>query len=248
MPTVEKDAGMLKLSVEGLRSNSLHPITNIYIVAPVDALQIKAIARELECKFVDESSILGLKKEDIKYVSKGENRGGWLYKMLLNLAADKVCTEENILILDADTVFIRPQLFLYSQKPLFNLSSWYHEPYFEANHRILRLSHKTPLSFITHYMLFNAKILQQLRVSLLNETGEDWHSVILEKINYSEHSAFADYEIYGDFFIKKSKLKPILNYYSNMSLQINERPNLDKLIKAYRGRYSSISLHNYERG
>lgn len=248
MPTVEKDARMLNYAISGIKKNVKHPISNIYIVAPKNAIKVKEIARKNKCIFVDEASIIPLKKRDIKYVHEGENRGGWVFKMLLNLSADSICKEENILIVDSDTVFIRPQIFIYKGKPLFNLSSWYHQPYYDANRRLIGLEHTLSLSFITHYMLFNGSVLKELRKTIEQKSDNTWYSAIVKNIDTKESSGFADYEIYGDFYKSRLKLPCILNRFSNESMNIVNFKEINTIIDEKSNKFSSVSMHNYERG
>lgn len=247
MPTIEKDAKMLGHALDGIRRQVVNPVKDIYVVAPRSATKVQEIAKKHHCKFIDESSILPFDKNSINYVHNGENRNGWIYKMLLNLYADKTCKQRYILILDSDTVFIRPQVFIYKGKPLFNLSDEYHRPYFEANKKILGLEHKLTRSFITHYMLFDAEVLKKLRTSLEEKWHKPWHRAITDNIDKSIGSSFADYEIYGDYFTEHLKLPCIYNYWNNVSLGIDDFKDFSELAKKSRRRYGSISLHNYER-
>lgn len=247
MPTIEKDCMMLPFSIRGIRENVQHPITNIYIVAPKSAKNVQRIAKQEKCVFIDEAEVLPFSKDKINYVHNGENRGGWIYKMLLNLNSGKVCTEKHILIVDSDTVFIRPQIFLFNDKPLFNLGDSYHEPYFEANIRIFGLRHRLSRSFITHYMLFDSTVLDKLQSAIEEASGKTWYDGIIDGIDTSVQSGFADYEIYGDFYREALKLPCILNCWSNISMGISRLDKLPSMIEAARPHYASVSLHNYSR-
>lgn len=247
MPVVEKDAEMLDLALAGVKEHVQHPIGTIYLVAPKGAQRIRAVAKRHGCTFIDEDDVLDLDKPDIGYVVNGENRNGWIYKMLLNLSADTICRNRHILILDADTVFIAPQIFLQHGRPLFNLSDEYHRPYFEATKRMVGIPHGLSRSFITHYMLFDAHVLKQLRSELERHWGAPWYTGIVNNIDKTELSGFADYEIYGDFYLKYGPSKPSLNYWSNISLSIKRLDEFEQLARRYAGRYRSISLHNYDR-
>ncbi len=246
IPTIEKDAQMLALAIKSAKKNIKHPIKNIYIVAPPASLKLKAIAKKNDCKFVDETSILGFKKDKINYQVGALNRDGWIYKMLINLSADKVCESRYILILDADTCFIAPQIFLYRNRPMFNLSNEYHQPYFDATERLLGIHHKLSRSFITHYMLFDADTLKNLRAAIEKKWHKPWHQAIIDTIDKSERSGFADYEIYGDFYLTQNKPRPLLNYWSNESLTLDSFHDLDKVISRLGNGFRSVSLHNYQ--
>lgn len=247
IPAIDKDADMLQLAIAGARKNIMHPIKNIYIASPGTSTRLKQLAKKNKCIFVPEESVLPFKKEKINYIHNGENRNGWIYQMLLNLSSDTVCSQENILILNADTVFVAPQIFIYKDKPLFNLSDEYHPPYFAANKRLLGLKHKVPRSYITHYMMFSASVLKKFRQELEAKYKIAWYDAIINNIDKSQSSGFADFEVYGDYYREGLGKPCILNYWSNISLGISHLGNVDQLLEAYRERYRSVSLHNYNR-
>ena len=246
IPTLEKDAQMLELSILNARKYILHPIANIYIVAPPGSTKLQAIAKKLDCRFVDETSIIKLKKDEIDYKVGKLNRNGWIFKMLINLTADTVCDSRYILILDADTCFIAPQIFLYKDRPLFNLSNEYHQPYFDATERLLGIRHTLPRSFITHYMLFDAEVLRDLRAAIERKWDKPWYQAIVDIIIKSEQSGFADYEVYGDFYRTTNQPRPVLNYWSNESLTLDSFRDFDKVVRKLGQSFRSISLHNYQ--
>jgi len=246
MPTVEKDAETLPLALQNLRKYVRHPISDIYIVAPSSAVTVKKIAKEYDCIFVPEDGLLPLKKSDIKYVHNGENRGGWVYKMLLNLYADSVCSERYILILDSDTVFIRPQRFIYKNRVIVNESPLYHKPYYEANKRLLGLKHSSCMSYITHYMLFDATILKELRANIEEKNNKPWCEAIISNIDTNESSGFADYEIYGDYAAQR-KVPMVKNFWLVCDQRISKRMSITEMERNYSRKFGAIALHNYAR-
>lgn len=185
---------------------------------------------------------------DINYFYNGFNKSGWIYKMLLNLNADKICKQSHILVLDSDTLFIKPQTFIYKDKILFNVSDEYHAPYFRANEKILGIKHNTSRSFITHYMLFDARTLKKYRNSLRKRWGREWYRAIIDNLDKSTAMAFADYESYADFYITNNPKKYELDYWSNLSYEIDSLDKLDKIIEyaLSKGIYKSVSLHNFQ--
>lgn len=248
MPVVEKDAAVLRESLASVRKMVRHPIKDIYLIAPHNARQIRKVADEYRCKYIDEATVLPLKKSSIKYVHNGENRGGWIFKMLLNLYADQVCTQEHILILDADTVFIRPQVFIVDQKPIFNESPLYHQPYFAANKRLMGLPHPSSLSYITHYMLMSSPVLEKLREAIeAANPNKTWYTAIVDNLDTREGSAFADYEIYADFYLHQLKLPAEINYWLVCDSSIANAKNLEDMTGKLNEKYGAIALHNYDR-
>ena len=249
MPTLEKDSAMLGKAIDYARKNIKHPISNIYIIAPGNSSRLKKIAQHKKCIFIDEKNILNINKSDINYFYNGFDKSGWIYKMLLNLNADKICKQEHILILDSDTLFIKPQTFIYKGKVLLNMSDEYHIPYYSANKKILGIKHKTSRSFITHYMLFDSNALKEYRNSLEKSWRKEWYKAIIDNIDKSTAMAFADYESYADFYITNNPGKYELNYWSNLSYEIDSLHKLDQVIEyaLSRGIFNSVSLHNFQK-
>lgn len=247
MPTLEKDAEVLQKAIDYARQNILHPITNIYIVGSGKSELLKSIAKKKGCIFVDETSILSIAKKDVNYTWHGYNKNGWIFKMLLNLSADSVCTERHILVVDSDTLFIAPQIFLYKNRPLFNLSDEYHQPYFDANANIVGVTHRICRSFITHYMLFDAEVLKDLRARIAERWNEPWDQAVINHLDRSTAMAFADYECYGDFYLATRPGKYYLNYWSNVSHQIDQFEHLEEWASREKAAnmHRSLSFHTY---
>jgi hypothetical protein len=246
IPALEKDADMLEVALTAAKEKIWHPIKNIYIISPSTSARLQAIAKRHGAQFVAEDSIIPYKKERIDYQVGELNRNGWIYKMLINLAADTVAKSRYILVLDADTCFVAPQIFVHQGRPLFNLSNEYHQPYFDATERLTGLKHHLSRSFITHYMLFDAEVLKQLRHDIEERWQKPWYEAIVGSIDKTESSGFADYEIYGDYYLRSGKPKPILNYWSNESLTVDSFDELDTIIERVRPAFRSVSLHNYK--
>jgi hypothetical protein len=249
MPTLEKDAEILSLAIDYARRNIRHPIKNIYIVASPKSQILRELVKQKKCIFVDETSIIDLKKDEINYFHNGFNKNGWIYKMLLNLSADKICTQEHILILDSDTLFVAPVIFTYKGKVLFNLSDEYHQPYYDANRKILGLKHKPCRSFISHYMLFEKSVLAAMHKRVENKWNKPWYRAIVDNLDRSTAMAFADYESYGDFYLKFRPRKYQLNYWSNISYELRGVKDVFPLIKeaAEHNTYRSVSFHVFKK-
>jgi hypothetical protein len=245
MPALEKDADMLDLSLASVRQYVWHPIGAMYVIGPQKSQRLRAVAKKHSAIFIEEETVLPIDKAAIDYVAEGINRNGWIYKMLVNLASDTISKSRYILILDADTCFIAPQIFLYRGRPLFNVSNEYHQAYFTANKRLLGLRHKPSRSFITHYMLFDAHILQQLRHDIENRWNKPWYQAIIDIIDKSQVSGFADYEVYGDYYLTKGRPRPIVNYWSNVSLTVDSFDQVDEIITTAQPYFRSVSLHSY---
>lgn len=110
IPAIEKDLATLPHVIDSLRRYVRHPISNIYIVSP-NSSKIRNLCSRKNCIFVNETTVLPFTKKDIHYSSSRWNRSGWLYQQLLKMNGDHICRESHFLVIDADTVLIRPHRF-----------------------------------------------------------------------------------------------------------------------------------------
>jgi hypothetical protein len=244
IPTVEKDLALLTHCVVNARRHILHPIGGIYIVAPGDSTAIRAMAQELDCQFVPEESVLPVPKENIDHRAGGRNLSGWLLQQLLKLSADTVCQNRYILILDSDTCFLGPRVFLHNDRPLFDLSAEYHESYFAMNQRLLGLRRRISRSFITHYMLFDSEVLERLRSDIERRWDRPWYRAILDCKDNEEMLCFSEYELYGDYYRRNGPKRPILNLWSNLGQRYISGDHVSLVLDPARATYRSISFHN----
>ena len=244
IPTVDKDLALLKHCIVNARLSVLHPIGGVYIVAPGQDAAIRAVARELDCHFVPEETVLPVSKEHIDHRAEGRNLSGWLFQQLLKLSADKVCPNRYILILDSDTCLLGPKSFLHKDRPLFDLSAEYHESYYSMNQRLLALRRRISRSFITHYMLFDATVLERLRTDIERRWHRPWYQAILDCVDKREVLCFSEYELYGDYYRRHGPKRPIFNLWSNLSQRYISEDHLWLVLDPARAAYRSISFHN----
>ena len=112
-------------------------------------------------------------------------------------------------------------------------------PYFETYYKLMKTPADSKLSFISHYMLFNKKYLQELKDFIEQQNKQTWIDAILKNVNYNEMSGFSEYETYGNYMLTFHKKEIIREYFHNLSC--NDFPTN---IPNY---YKSISLHSYNR-
>lgn len=200
IPTVRKDLEVLPYVVYGARKQIKHPISHIYIVAPSD-VAIQAYCRKHDCVFVDETAILPITKADIDYTVNGTDRSGWLLQQLIKLSGDRLCEEEHYLVIDSDTVFIRPNRFERDGRIVFHTCDEYHLPYFKTYEKLMGIKPVSTRSFCTHYMLFEKSKVAALKRHIEDKWHTDWYRAIVECVDRTDTSGFADYETYGNYVL-----------------------------------------------
>jgi len=213
-------------------------------VAP-DSSQIRELCHRLNVDFVCEQIVAPLTKEDIDYVVNGTDRSGWLLQQLIKLNADSVAVTENFLVLDADTVLIKPQRLEADGRSVLMVSEEHHRPYYRTYEKLFGHPPQSHLSFVCHYMIFNKQILMLLRKAIQNRTQRTWARAIVESIDRNEVSSFSEYETYGNFLSEISARTVVRRYSNNRRLAPMEVSDISRYF-AKPDRFVSLSFHVYE--
>ncbi|GGA02408.1 hypothetical protein GCM10008018_55660 [Paenibacillus marchantiophytorum] len=242
IPAIEKDLGTLPFVIDSVRKYVKHPIREIIIVAPRKQRILDLCAKK-GCRFVHEDTVLPITKKDIHYQSKSWDRSGWLYQQLLKLNGDKLCSSDYYMVIDADTVLIRPHVFKVGDKTVFYCRNWSQNEYFNTYKKLMGRNRSSRISFVTHYMLFEKSKVKQLKQAIASKHNRSWYSAIMRSMNKSKQFAFSEFETYGNFLYSSSRdkmiLKPALNKSFHWSTSQFSHAKLSPLAKKYR----SISLH-----
>lgn len=243
IPVAEKDLETLSYAVEGVRKNLMHPIGEIIIIGQKKPWLVQTVEK-LHCRFVDEAALLAYLPE-FSYELNGVDRSGWLRQQYIKLSFDAISTREHVLILDADTILIRPHVMLWKGRTVFNHSSGYHRPCFEVLERILGINHPSALSFTAHYVPLSRTIITALKKELETKNGCSWYQAILEAVDLEEGAAFSEQDLYGNYFFLHHRREMSRNYWFNLALPREELSRLDFHCSDKKRRYKSISFHDY---
>ncbi len=235
IPVIEKDAVTLLLTIESIRANILQPIKNIYFIAPESTL-LRKIAIEKNCVFVLEDGVLPV-------FSKNAQRKGWIKQQYLKLNSDTVVTCEHFLIIDADTLLIRPQIFVTKDKSVLNIL---HDYWFKRKQMVkiaLGFNKFHNLDFTSHHMLFSKTKLKALKQHLQNIHGKSWQDA-LDSLEIPEGS-FSEYELYGNFVAQhfENEVELVLGY--NVIFPRDGLSNIKKATDYLCNKYKSLTTHSF---
>ena len=248
IPCIKKDQRTLDLAISGIKENGYN-IRNVYLVAP-ECLSTNAI-------WIDEKSFPFTQKDiavqifdndEAKasgYMSSKDSRTGWIYQQLLKFYAPFVIPgiSQNVLILDADTVFLKPVKFqAQSGAALFNPSPEYYPPYFEHAYRVIPGFRKVfaHYSGVSHHMLFQRCVLEDLfQIIKKTHKAEPWIALI-KNIDKKDlfGSGLSEYEIYFNFVFSHD------NQVQIRPLKWVESGNLKKLQEYKDAGYDYVSFHS----
>ena len=167
IPCHEKDLPTLDLVIEGARNVVNH--RRIIIISERKFTDKAEWFDERNFPFDKQSIALEMFNGDYgqayNYINSSKSRIGWIYQQFLKLFASFIIPNisSNVLIIDADTIFLRPVTF---QDPsgaaLFNPGTEYNPPYFVHGAKVLHGFRKVfqQYSGISHHMLFQRSILE----------------------------------------------------------------------------------------
>ena len=244
IPAAEKDVDVLPYTIDGVRRNVRHPISNVYIVAP-ESRRIRDVCRSKACEFVEERQVAGRDPNSIHVEVNGIDRSKWIYQQFLKLSGDSIVSRSHYLVVDADTVFVRPQVFERKGRIIFNYSDEYYQPYFDMYRRLLHETAVSPVSFTSHQMLFEVELLRELRSRIQEANACAWQEAILKNLDRTEMSGCSDYDTYGQYVFSHYPARTAIEYWFNLNLTRKKLRNLRILELQYGGHYKSISFHSY---
>ena len=244
IPSIDKDVDTLPHVIESVRRNVMHPLGSIYVISP-ESEKIRQICSAYGCQNILEDTLLPINKSNIDYNIGGITRSGWLFQQFLKLSGDLFCEQDNYLVIDSDTLLIKPQVFEFRGKFVMNYSNEYHLPYFDIYERLFGFRTPCPVSFTSHHILVNISILRQLKDDLLKKNGLIWYEAIINSLDTSELSGHSDYDTYGHYALGMMKERFCLHYWHNKSLSRELLPKVTELSARYSNNYKSLSFHSY---
>jgi hypothetical protein len=241
--------------------NFIDDINNVVFIGNEETENlIKEMKTSLEfpINFINEKVILDVDK--IKELIKKRNetaviRSGWYIQQFLKMIYCNICQDKYYLIWDSDTIPVKKvKMFKNNGKPLFDVKTEYHEPYFITMKSIFpELGKKYDYSFISEHMIISTKLMKNMinRISDNNNLfGNTWYEKIINNIesNYLSQSGFSEFETYGTFvkehyrlvYSKRrwKSLRVSKLYFNPKFLTINDIKNFSKY-------YNSISIENW---
>jgi hypothetical protein len=245
IPCHEKDAFKLEYVIKGIKKN-VKNLNRIIIVSSAPFTHKAEWFNEKYYPFSKkdiETEITQYQPNPDEARKSIKNRIGWIYQQLLKLYAAFVIPDisDNILVVDADTIFLRKISFQHKHgAPLFNPGGEYNEPYFVQAAKLIPGFTKVFRNYsgICHHMLFQRCILEDLfNVIQQIHNVEPWKA-ICRCIDPKEWSGFSEYELYFNFIFLRSDQGKIrkLKWYNTSIDEINQ---IDK-IKAKKFDYASF--------
>jgi Ni,Fe-hydrogenase maturation factor len=157
-----------------------------------------------------EKSIFPFTFEYIENKIENKNRAGWIYAQLVKFYFVYLHEgNDNVLVVDSDVFFTGKINFLeQSNKPIFTVSSEYHQPYFDHMLRVHPdFTRAYEKSGISHHMFFNKKLLTEMFEKVEKFHKKPFYEIYLDALDGKENSPSSEYEMYLNYVLKYHKEK-----------------------------------------
>jgi hypothetical protein len=249
IPCAEKDVSTLSACIRGIKQNGVG-VRRIIVVSKTrltDEAEWFDEARYPFSKWDVTQLIYGSEEE--AYRCRNEwDRIGWVLQQLLKLYSPLVIPgiSSNVLVLDADAIFLNPVHFLNEGNgALFNTGGEWYEPYFIHGAKLIpgfkRLYPEH--SGITHHMLLQKSIIEDLfqTVESTHHT-EMWRAYCqsIERANLY-YAACSEYELYFNYALSQTSQVQIRKLKWDNTSYLSQIKNYQIL------GYHYVAAHTWER-
>ena len=223
IPVGPNDKSIIEKQIKYTQKNIIG-YRNIYLICYDPSIKIDG------CITINENIFPFNMETVIKYHGKLK-RNGWYLQQLLKLYAGLIIPDilDKYLVIDSDTFFLKPTIFIENNKCLYNFGKEYHKPYFFHMFRLhpslLKINKNK--SGICHHMLFETKYIQEL-IDLIEKKHNDiFYNLFLKLVVpcHRNKSGASEYELYFNYMLKyhqnKIKIRK-LNWKNTKSLILNK--------------------------
>lgn len=241
IPCIQKDLDILPYTIKSLKKFSKHKINKIYLVSPVDKEIINFCkSHSLEC--INEEDVLGYGAKDITYNFQGIDRSGWFFQQLLKLSGQFV-SKDNYLVIDSDTVLLRPHAFIKDGIPIFYESKENYAAYYDTFYSIFAYHKKHEYSFVSHMMIMNKSYLEEMKKEIESLHQGRWDKILIQHIDQNEISCFSEFETYANWVQINKQCFSQYNF--NLSIKKGRSAKALANTSKYSKKYKSLSFHSW---
>ena len=237
IPAAEKDAPVLSHCLWAVREMIQHEVAAVWVVGP-ESPRIREITVSAGYEFIHEDSILPCPAAELKC-------RGWVLQQMIKFNAALHVPTQDYLVLDSDTVFLRPQTFFRNGKSVLRYSDQYELLYNRSLELVFGHPRRFPVSFVTHHMLFNAAFVKELSHLIEQRFARPWWNAILQEVDSGHLISFSEYELYGHFVLSQPRWKKrfFLEYWHGLDRSSEDLAELDALQRMAAGGLNTVSFH-----
>ena len=233
IPCAPKDTDTLGICLKSCKRHITDEIANIFVIS-CNNEAIKKICEEYSAIWVDEDKVLDRKLSDVIATHPTYNRWGWMYQQFLKMSGN-IGECENYLGVDSDGTVTKDINFFENGNPIFYYrDDYHHPPFFDVMNKIIDIKRFYETSFVCDFMVFNRKVMSDLKKHIEEHTGENWIDAIIHRIDYSL-SPFSEFETYGTFYegemiIRKVEYKQLDYLETDLDKQEKNNPDFRAVV------------------
>lgn len=245
IPCHPKDRDTLVQAVKSLRN--LSNKRRIYIISPekIDLGIPDEYYHISDSVFDPYFTIAEIKKRWLAEYPHFAYRASWVYQQLIKLFCYKVIDDltESFIFLDSDTMVLRDINFD-TDKFQYSIPHENHIPYKQSYKYMTGLDAQN-FSFIFHHMMFKKEYLDELIQHIESLHNNKFLNVLLDSLDYTTQSPFAEQELYGNWVYEKHN--EICELRQLQSRDLNFIPD-DEQMKLLSQLFDLVSSHAWIRG
>ena len=193
---IGKQMEYTKLNIKGYR--------NIYLICYDPSISIDG------CITINEN-IFPFSLETVSDFHGKLDRNGWYLQQLLKLYAGIIIPNilDKYLVIDCDTFFQKPTIFIENGKCLYNYSTEHNKHYFTHMLNLDKELTKVDKnkSGICHHMMFETKYINEIINKIENNHNDYFFNIFLKLVTIQNGPGASEYEIYFNYMLKNHSNK-----------------------------------------
>lgn len=252
-----KDFHLVGHSIGSAFRHSKNPIFSVTAVVPQGTktnflLSVGSVLSEEQMTMMsvlEEHQVLDAELVDTISGCFGK-RKGWILQQLLKVQCVLNCAAEAALVLDADTLLLKPTLFLdRAGRQVLHVSSEWQQSYYRFVAELFPMP-APPISHVTHHMILKPSVLQEIMTRYFD--GSLYRLVTRAAVFSSAQETMSpvsiDYELYAQYLRRFHPDAAVLSKFANLSVRLADPRVLDKMIAwlEISGHFRSASFHSIE--
>jgi hypothetical protein len=245
---VQKDLYLLPHVLSNCINHSENPISHISVIVPSDSKieEIEFSSLDVPISFINEDDVIP-EPIRIRLRERFKDRYGWVLQQLLTITHVMESKEAGVLVINADTLILRPQVWLLENEVQILMESYeYHKPYYDFLRRFRLDERKFKASHITHHMLMQPKYLRLIYSEFIHEDFTNLEYFVDQLISFSDPMESSpicvEFELYALGMRSKFESKVQMRKFGNIS--VDKQTYLESSAKNFHS-LNSISLHSY---
>jgi len=211
------DVEVLPRVVESAPNGATNPIGSIQVVAPPSTVKDLRYLIGTGIDLIDENDLLGTSVVSL-IAHRFPMRRNWVLQQLVKVGSVIASQAHGVLILDADTLLLRPRTWLTSDsRQILTPTIEWHQPYYDFLARLSDGGWAGPeYSFVPHHMLMQPDVLTSLLESLEIYGLDGLVDALGDESQYQTESMFCiEYELYAQGLRILSPQSAVLAKWSN---------------------------------